>query len=391
LVVMSEAAQNPRVSAAIVRPRVEGGWLLGVVAKRTYRIVGATCQPADAQLPLVEEPVIDPQTGELLQESELIITREHVDFVLLGHARVPRPTPACLVTLRADSFQCAIQVTGERRVNTRADGSLVFSPPKVFDAMPLSWAHAYGGVDRVGLAEIGDPFANIAAESGAPMLPTKTLFAYPRNPFGRGYVIEGSPAALEACELPNLELPGQELTPDNIVRGHFVHWPLAPLPAATGWLSYTAFPRACQLGFAPSLYDVKNIGAARFAEVNAGWLRAASLDASLPLAERIDILGASQGAALNMRMTELAPDAACEFSNVHARQATWSWSLSGEVPKLGFRLPGRVTDVLTPRIRAFIVEPDLDRCSVLWVGTRELNEPLTPKDLEHAEHGVTWQ
>ena len=49
-------SRRPRLSAAVVLQRSEGGWLFGVVGKRTYHIERGRCRLAPAQPALVEEP-----------------------------------------------------------------------------------------------------------------------------------------------------------------------------------------------------------------------------------------------------------------------------------------------------------------------------------------------
>lgn len=386
-----DGVAKARVSAGVVRSRIDTSTLFGVVAKRTYHVVAGVCRPADEQLALVEEPRIDDAQGRLLAEMDLIITRESTDLVVLGSARVNAPQRSFVASLRVGAFQREIQVTGKRRVSLLHDGRVAFSDPAPISEVPLTWDHAYGGVDHVGLEEIGDPFAKISAEGGAPMRPNQTLFAYPRNPFGKGYVIEGSARALEACELPTLEYARSPLTPEALVRGHFVHWPLAPIPAATEWLTYNVFPRSVQLGLDAPLWDEANVPPEQFHEVQAGVLTPGSLDARAPLAQRMNPSGASQASAPGMRTAHVAADASFQLTHMHPGMRDWSFVLPNETPRMAYRLPNHKPHELVPRIRQVVIEPDLDRVSVLWVGAHPLEVPATPREMEQLEHGVTWK
>ena len=384
------APPPPRVSAAVVRQRKEGGWLFGVVAKRTYQIDRGRCRVAATQVPLVEEPALDPETDRLLHDSDLIITRAATDVIVVGTARSPRPQTQFSVSIRVGELARELLVFGERRLQVDRSGYVSFSPAEPVTEVPLTWDEAYGGVDHVGLQEIGDPFVIAAAKSDAPIPPTASLYAYPRNPFGKGYLIEPSPAAIEACRLPRLEFSSSRVTPENIVRRHFVTWPKAPLPAATGWLGYQVFPRTAQMGLPPSLYDEAELRPEDFHEVQTKVLAARSLDTGLSLAERLDVAGVSQAAAIGMRVQALAPGAPVRLAQLHPHEPVWSFNLPSEVPRMAYRLPEQRADALVPQIRCVVLEPDAEKLTVLWAGTRPLDVPLTPKQIESVEHGVVW-
>lgn len=380
----------PRVSAAVVRQRKEGGWLFGVVAKRTYQIEHGRCRVAAKQVPLVEEPELDPDADRLLHDSDLIITRAATDVIVAGTARSQRPQAHFSVSIRVGELSRELLVFGERRLELDRSGRAAFSPAVPVTEVPLTWDEAYGGVDHVGLEEIGDPFVTAAAASDAPIPPTASLYAYPRNPFGKGYLIEPSPAAVDSCRLPRLEHPWSRITPETIVRRHFVTWPKAPIPAGTGWLGYQVFPRTAQLGLPPPLYDEAAIRPEDFHEVQTRVLAARALDTDVPLGERLDVAGLSQAAAVGMRAPELVPGAPVRLTQLHPTEPAWSFNLAADVPRMAYRLPGQSADVLVPRMRCLVLEPDADRVTMLWVGTRPLDVPLTAKQIEAVEHGVVW-
>lgn len=385
---MADAAA--RISAAVIRQHQEGGWLVGVVGKRTYEVARGRCYVASSQPALVEDPDLDEETGRLRHDSDLIINRLATDIILAGTARAPASTSAFTVTLRIGDFAREISVTGDRRLERRPDGRLGFSKAERVVDVPLTWDEAYGGVDAVGLAEIGDPFMEIAAKTDTPIGPTQSLFAYPRNPYGKGYLIEASPAAVEACRLPRLEHPWSRVTADNVVRSHFVTWPRAPIPAGVGWLAYSMFPRTAQLGMPVALYDQVATPPQQFPEVLTGVLRAGSLDPEAPLGKRIDVAALAQGSAVGMRAPRINPGSDVQLTNVHPDQPLWSFKLPAQVPRMACRLPGQRAEELRPQIHRISLEPDRNMVTVLWAATRPMDEPLTPKQIETIEHGVIW-
>jgi hypothetical protein len=378
-----------RFSAAVIRQRQEGGWLLGVVGKRTYTVVRGRCHVAPSQPALVEDPDVDQESGRLRHDSDLIINRLATDIILNGTARAPTQTNIFTVTLRIGDFVREISVSGERHLQQRSDGRLTFTKPEPVDQVPLTWDEAYGGVDLVGLAEIGDPFVAIAAKTDTPIGPTQSLFAYPRNPYGKGYLIEASPAAIEACRLPRLEYPSSRVTPENIVRTHFVTWPRAPIPVGAEWLAYSMFPRTAQLGMPVALYDEAAFPPEQFPEVKTGVLRADSLDSEAPIGKRIDVAALAQGSAVGMR-AGVEPASKVDLTNVHPEQSLWSFQLPSEVPRMAYRLPGQKAAEMAPRIHRLSLDPDRNSVTLLWVATLPLEEPLTPKQTESIEHAVIW-
>jgi uncharacterized protein YjbI with pentapeptide repeats len=101
------------------------------------------------------------------------------EFLVHGHAYPPPGSPnACAVRVRLAEREKTVLVYGDRYW----DGSTP-SAPQVFENMPLSWDHAYGGVD------------------------------FPANPGGKGR------ASVDGLRwLPNLELPQNRLLrPDQLV------------------------------------------------------------------------------------------------------------------------------------------------------------------------------
>ncbi|MCA9710411.1 MAG: DUF2169 domain-containing protein, partial [Myxococcales bacterium] len=209
---------EPRLSAALAGYHVDGGWVFGVVAKRTYLVVDGRCQPHPEQLPLVEEPQLSDDERVLEHDCDLVLQRRQTDIVVQGHAYPHEGRAALEAVIEVGDFVRRLAVFGDRRVSRGHDGQLLFSPPEGFEKMPLGWERAYGGVDEAARLDIGDPFQDYMAEQGDTPDPAWGLFSYPRNPAGRGYLTEDTPAGLEHCRLPNVEMMEARLTPQTLVR-----------------------------------------------------------------------------------------------------------------------------------------------------------------------------
>jgi hypothetical protein len=51
-------SSTSRLTSLELRKHLDGGLIIGVVSKRTYRIQNGRCALSDEQIPLVEEPVL---------------------------------------------------------------------------------------------------------------------------------------------------------------------------------------------------------------------------------------------------------------------------------------------------------------------------------------------
>lgn len=377
----------PRLSAALAGVHREGAFIFGVVAKRTHLVAGS-CVVAPEQVPLVEAPIYSAEDGILEHDADVVLQRDQCDVIVLGHAYAPGQR-SFAIRINVGPLVRDIHVFGDRRLEPLGNGKVRFSLPEPFEKMPLRWEHAYGGVDMITRAAIGDPFAEMAADEGIPHDPRFGLYAYSRNPVGKGYLIEPTNDAIEACRLPNFEDPRQPLTPDNVARWDFMRWPAGPIVAATGWLSHNYFPRSVQLGMPPAPYNDAEVTPEHFFEVVAGIVDRKTVAHDTAMRDRIDPRAVQQS-AIGMRIPELDAGAPIELINLHPKYPSWRFRLPGEVPQLAYRLPGSGVERLRPRIRTILLEPDLDRVTLVWVGETRVDLPITPEQFAAIQHGVVW-
>ena len=155
------------------------------------------------------------------------------DVVLNGRAYAPggEPVETMHASLTVGGLGSELLVVGDRVCHYDEGFDPVFEDPVPFTEIDLRYEHAYGGVDAV-----FDP-------SG--------VYAYPRNPVGRGFVVEPCEAAIEGLLLPNLEDPNDPLTPERLVVGAFEHWDQQPMPQGFGWFAKHWQPRILLAGRMP--------------------------------------------------------------------------------------------------------------------------------------------
>lgn len=213
------------------------------VAKHTYRLGPKgwerTGEPAE-DAPLEHDFFDDENGPTLVPGTDFWPHKRATDVVVQGAAHAPDgvPTERVEVSVSVGERTKRAVVFGHRRVEYLADGRVRFGAPEPFVEMPLDWAHCYGGVDfRVldpELAKEAEVVQALATHDDHPGL-------YPRNPFGKGYIVE--PGALEGVRLPEIEDPDDLLTPERFLVGDPRQWWRQPLPWCFDWVHPMMFPR----------------------------------------------------------------------------------------------------------------------------------------------------
>jgi hypothetical protein len=212
-----------------------GKHIFSVLAKRTYDLRnGEVCAPSAEQLDFVVNDVYC-NKDDLINtncefESDLVPYKVATDVVLIGKAYSADgyPVESMDVTLEIGSHQKTIRVIGDRYCKCRTFRDPLFSEPDIFTAMSLGFDRAYGGIDV--LSQVGQKLA------------------YPRNPIGRGFVVEKRKECVEGLILPNLEDPCYLLTPGNLIIEDMENWERQPHPQGFGWYGKSWYPRVSFFG-----------------------------------------------------------------------------------------------------------------------------------------------
>lgn len=169
--------------------------------------------------------------------------KDGTDLVVQGVARVERPTRTLAVELRCDGhtpFSQRILVSGDRWVEGRP-GNLRLGDPAPFSEMPMRWDKAYGGVDEKAEERLLGEYRQLLERlMEQPALDRWSECAYPRNPAGKGFIVDERDAV--GLAWPNLELAGEALTLANLAAP-LAAWGQRPYPACWDFLPYHWFPR----------------------------------------------------------------------------------------------------------------------------------------------------
>ncbi len=205
--------QTPFHAMMAVLPDREGVDTLYVIVKATLMLRPKLTLAAE-QIPvaLADEYHADPVDSSLKQVSELHIGKPGTDVLLLGRAWAPegRPVAESWVRVAVAERQKTLRVLGDR--SWRRDGTP--TAPEPFEAMPLVWERAFGGLQR---------------------LPERIL-AEERNPVGVGFAGTRRGEELVGQPVPNLEDPGTLLE-----QAGQLCTPACLAPCAPHWLPRRGF------------------------------------------------------------------------------------------------------------------------------------------------------
>lgn len=335
------------------------------LVKLCYEIGPDGCRLAPAR-PL-EHDLRDPRLRPRIPAgSDYWPWKDCTDVVVRGSAFAPggRPTERMEVSARIGAAEKRVAVFGRRELGWTSDGRARIGSPEPFTEVPLTYAHAYGGIDpRVAPPEPQSLGAALRLAVDRPGL-------YPRNPFGKGYLVEPGPIA--GLELPNLEDPGDLLTPDRIAAGDPARWYEQPLPWCFDWVSIAMFPRQLFLGtdaWFPAPDDE------RLPEVRRGYLPRCFR------AERVmDAGGAhprlAQGGSYGMVLPRLRGGAPMAITGMHPDEPTVRFDLP-QPPELTFEIEGAEVHA-APRLHHVVVTPADRQVAVVYGARAPLARPFIP-------------
>lgn len=324
--------------------------IFSVLVKRTYSL---QAKPARIEpRPLLDADIYydggDPETTSVQFESELAVFKLATDVVLIGKAYVPggKPVARLDATLAIGPARKTIRVVGDRRCQFRDKLAPTFTDPVPFTEMLLRYERAYGGKDGRSIPGLE--------------------FVYPRNPVGRGVVLKNLRETVHNLPLPNLEDPGEPLTPDRVVLDDPEKWNRQPLPQGFGYTARTAYPRCSFVGAIPPFVNIDE----------------PMREEGLGLVPRNQILLARQfrlpgfdvrfhqGASLGLAVPYLNGDEPVRLSNL-TPDGDLSFSLPGEKPAITLDV-GAGAQNLSPVLHTVCLRADDKQFDLIWRGALEM-------------------
>ncbi|WP_438032035.1 DUF2169 domain-containing protein [Sorangium sp. So ce204] len=385
----SEAEPTPRLTETVRCMKSADGKLWMVcVAKRTYSFAGGRVTLADEQAPLVIEPDIETDEHDryrtLRDDTDLFPPKIATDVVVTGRAHAPGKARELTVGVALGRSARVLKVLGERRAEVSIEGRVRFPEPAPFESVPLAWELAYGGYDAYAHDEL-DPPERRNGRRIEPSPREEGVFAYPRNKVGRGYFLDVDRDRADGELLPQIEDPGDPLTPSRFFVRSPLAWIDAPASGGFGWVAHTWYPRIMrELGaFLEHDPPAKPIREMAFADGE---------DLAGPFRKNEVLPRLTQGAAPGLAVERLRGDELAILQNLVRGQKETQVALPGERPVMSVRPPGS-PKAFAPEAALQTVRIDGEKRTVAltWCGAVRLMAPMGEEQLAETVLGVQWR
>ena len=301
----------------------------------------------------------EPLTADLLRPdapsdleigSDCWIERPWTDVIVLGEAHAQRAVSQMTVSVEVGKHCKRIAVFGRRTLKWTAAGSPAFSKPDPFTTMTMGWDRAYGGVDL----RTPVPVATSAGQTMERWADHPGL--YPRNPYGRGYIVQAGPVA--GLELPNLEDPCDLLTPERLIVGDPARWWWQPAPATVGYTPTNVFSRYVLGGGQPwfAAPDDERLAEVRVGRLPAGYHRL--------LEDRGLHPSFWQESAPGLSFASLEPGTPIIVRGMHPGGKPLRVSVP-RPPRIAFDLEGH-RERARPKLDKIVLYPERETMTVTW-------------------------
>jgi hypothetical protein len=302
--------KTPFACTFAVLPNRDGIDTLYVVVKATVNLRPKLAL-APTQIPpsLVDEYYETPENSSLKQVSDMHIGKPGTDVLLVGCARAPQGQLAegVMVSMSVAERSKQVLVMGDRV--WQSDGTP--SSPSEFEAIPLVWERAFGGMHTV----------------------EERVFAEERNPIGVGFRGKQPSDVMVGQPVPNLEDPAAPMG----------SWDDRPAPACFAPIACSWLPRRAFAGTYDAAWQ-KQRAPYLPADFDLRFFQSASpemcFDRYLQGAEQVQIHGASA-------------DGPIEFTVPTVR------------PTIEVMLAGKPEEPMV-NLETLLFEPDENRASMTW-------------------------
>ena len=363
---------------------------LSVNVKKSYLILqDGNCVISEAQLPLNMDFIFNKSDEELLDtDTDVYCNKPQTDIVIKGSANISEKIGKSQVTVEVSGHQKKLRliIIGNRIAYKNHYGNIVFTEPDQIIKQPLEYFYAYGGIDKI--AEQKFELPDKAIMDSIPEIDwmATSPYRYPRNPCGKGYLIEDHSNSFEHFELPNIEDPMCMLTPSNLLLQKPENWVYQPLPRSTTWVNPTWFPRIVYFGVLPEFE--KSAKPRDFQEIEQNLLNPNILDECSM--EDMVSNKAANGASLGLQFPYLKGNEKIKLTNIHPTKQDFVLQLPGDRPKIWVDGRNGTLKPTTPVIHTIVIEPDEGRLSIVWRGSAPALRPYMDEELKTMPFKVEW-
>ncbi len=363
-------------------------YILSVLAKKTYTITDkGECLLSDVQIPLVKDISCYDHAPKLISEDlDLYAFKLYTDIIVKGKTRHPKKVNRFIAIIQVGNTSVSIEVIGNRKLLLSKLTGLRFTTPEFIEEIPLRYDFAYGGRDVIAERKIELPPAELIK-----YFPDQTdllegsPYRYPRNPLGKGFIVELSDDSLDFLELPNLEDPRNLLSPESMVVKDPKLWYRMPLPRSTDWVTPSWFPRVAYFG----LNNITEKINFNLEEINRRWAELDILSIK-PLRGNVHPR-CTNGASLGLQLPYIMPGEKIRLTNIHPKFTDFTLHLPPDYPNIW--VDGRKGKLLPtkPVIHTIIIEPDENRLSIVWRGSGPALRPYHEEELKTMPFKVEWR
>lgn len=385
---ITKSQLSTQVSSSIFEKNRES-YFLSVITKRTYNIdKNGICRLAEMQQALNTDIIFYEPDSELIKEDyDLYPIKPFTDVIVKGSIKGDNRSTHLQTAIEIENQPpFLITVFGNRKAFKNNYNKIVFSDPEIIETIPLRYDFAYGGIDYAAEAQMPDVPNNLKKANPTMDWGGSSLYRYPRNTCGKGYIVFDNSKAFENLELPNLEYPKMLLTPINLVLNDPYNWVNQPLPRATDWVNLAWFPRIGYIGILPfndkSGY-IKNIPENMDDLVDRDILEI--IKNPVPFNIR-----ASNGGSLGLQFADMIGNEFIKLKNIHPNSRNFILQLPTDIPKIW--VDGRKGKLLEtkPVMHTIIMEPDENRLSIIWRGSAPALRPYMQEELKSMPFKVEW-
>jgi hypothetical protein len=327
------------------------------LVKLTFDIVGDSLIPAKAE-PLNHDIRQPDVAYPLAPGSDFWPMKGATDVIVRGDAFAPggKPIGSQMIRVTVGKRQRLIAVYGDRVIEWPARGQLRFGAPEPYTQMPVVWSNAYGGCDPRVPIDVEQTIAGLSR------LELDHPGVYPRNPFGKGYLVIDEP--VDGLRLPNLEDPEALLRPESVITGDPRRWYLQPLPACYEFTNYLMFQRYAWLGIQawyppPADAPLRELDKHLLPD---NWAALARID---PLEHKLPPLALQEG-PMGMVFSALAPGTPIIVEGMHPELPHIGFPVPPP-PKIQFYIDGKVYPESRVQLSTVLVEPDKARVCLTYV------------------------
>tara|TARA_R110002049_G_scaffold68863_2_gene178343 strand:- start:2644 stop:3795 length:1152 start_codon:yes stop_codon:yes gene_type:complete len=370
----------------------KGKHILSVIAKRTYQInLNGSCTLHEDQESIIEDYVMNEEIDGLFeQDIDVYPLKPMTDVVLKGKARSIKEVENFSASIEIGKLGMHYSIFADRKVYKAEGKEYLFQYENKISEIPLSYTHAYGGKDldaEKSLRDIIEAEESFKYTSEVLDILAGSPYRYPRNPLGKGYIVEPTESTLASLELPNIENPYQLLSPENFICKNVLEWYKMPVPVCTDWLHPGWFPRVAYFGS----YTIPEGMDENISEIKNKWASESLLNSNPDPNVSVLDFRACNGASLGLQSNHLTGGQQCRLVNIHPQKQEFVFTIPKEIPII--KIDGRNGKLINtdPVLQTILIEPELNRLTLVWRGSGKALRPYAPSELANMPYEVSWR